>query len=190
MTCPAWSESRGRTFHWSGVYSTEDVNQRETLDTQLNVFAEFSPALSTSHRASEIVFLANIDPSLQMDVLDQLDARPKFAALDSMDFWIDGSRRELETVVSEVDLLFLDEGEARSFAGEINLVRAARNIQKAGPRTVVIKRGEHGVLMADGEEVVQRPGLSARTRCRSHRRWRLVRRRLHGNDLRHRRHIK
>ncbi len=148
---------KGRTFHWSGVYSTEDVNQRETLDTQLNVFAEFSPALSASHRASDIVFLANIDPSLQMDVLEQLDARPKFAALDSMDFWIDGSRRELEKVVSEVDLLFLDEGEARSFAGEINLVRAARNVQKAGPRTVVIKRGEHGVLMADGEEMFSAP---------------------------------
>ena len=148
---------KGRTFHWSGVYSTEDVNQRETLDTQLNVFAEFSPALSASHRASDIVFLANIDPTLQMNVLDQLDAHPIFAALDSMDFWIDGSRRDLEKVVSEVDLLFLDEGEARSLAGEFNLVRAARKIQETGPRTVVIKRGEHGVLMADNENLFSAP---------------------------------
>ena len=148
---------KGRTFHWSGVYSTEDVNQRETLDTQLNVFAEFSPSLSESHRASDIVFLANIDPALQMDVLDQLDAPPRFAALDSMDFWIDGSRRDLERAVSQVDLLFLDEGEARSFAGEFNLVRAARKIQETGPRAVVIKRGEHGVLMADGEDLFSAP---------------------------------
>ena len=148
---------KGRTFHWSGVYSTEDVNQRETLDTQLNVFAEFSPALSAGHRASDIVFLANIDPTLQMNVLDQLDAHPKFAALDSMDFWIDGSRRDLERVISEVDLLFLDEGEARSLAGEFNLVRAARKIQETGPRTIVIKRGEHGVLMADHENLFSAP---------------------------------
>ena len=148
---------KGRTFHWSGVYSTEDVNQRETLDTQLNVFAEFSPALSPGHRASDIVFLANIDPSLQLDVLDQLDQRPKFAALDSMDFWIDGSRRDLEEVISRVDLLFLDEGESRSLSGEFNLIRAARSIQKTGPRTVVIKRGEHGVLMADGDDLFSTP---------------------------------
>ena len=148
---------KGKTFHWSGVYSTEDVNQRETLDTQLNVFAEFNPSLSASHRASDIVFLANTDPTLQIDVLGQLNARPSFAALDSMDFWIDGSHRELERAVSEVDLLFLDEGEARSFAGEFNLVRAARKIQASGPRAVVIKRGEHGVLMADGDDLFSAP---------------------------------
>ena len=147
----------GRTFHWSGVYSTEDVNQRETLDTQLNVFAEFSPYLSETHRSAEIVFLANIDPVLQLDVLEQLDASPKFAALDSMDFWIDGSRGDLERVISKVDLLFLDEGEARSLSGEFNLVRAARTIQETGPRTVVIKRGEHGVLMVDSKDVFSAP---------------------------------
>ena len=147
----------GRTFHWSGVYSTEDVNQRETLDTQLNVFAEFSPYLSEAHRSTEIVFLANIDPVLQLDVLEQLDASPKFAALDSMDFWIEGSRRDLERVVSKVDLLFLDEGEARGFSGDFNLVRAARTIQEYGPRIVVIKRGEHGVLMVDREDVFNAP---------------------------------
>ena len=148
---------KGRTFHWSGVYSSEDVNQRETLDTQLNVFAEFSPSLSECHRSSDFVFLANIDPALQLDVLGQLDDRPKFSALDSMDFWIDGSRGDLERVVSKVDLLFLDEGEARSLSGEFNLVRAAKNIQQKGPRTVVIKRGEHGVLMVDREDVFSAP---------------------------------
>ena len=147
----------GQTFHWSGIYSTEDVNQRETLDTQLNVFAEFKPSLSTRHRSSDIVFLANIDPTLQLDVLDQLDARPKFAALDSMDFWIDGSRPSLESVIKKVDLLFLDEGEARGLSGEFNLMKAAGAIQDAGPRTVVIKRGEHGVLMADGDNLFTAP---------------------------------
>ena len=148
---------KGRTFHWSGVYSTEDVNQRDTLDTQLNVFAEFSPYLSEAHRSADIVFLANIDPVLQLDVLEQLDASPKFAALDSMDFWIDGSRVDLERVASKVDVLFLDEGEARALSGEFNLVRAARTIQEYGPRIVVIKRGEHGVLMIDRDDVFNAP---------------------------------
>ncbi len=147
----------GRTFHWSGVYSTEDVNQRETLDTQLNVFAEFSPYLSEAHRSADIVFLANIDPVLQLDVLEQLDASPKFAALDSMDFWIGGSRGDLERVVSRVDLLFLDEGEARALSGEFNLVRAAKKIQESGPGAVVIKRGEHGVLMVNRDDVFCAP---------------------------------
>ncbi len=147
----------GRTFHWSGVYSTEDVNQRETLDTQLNVFAEFSPYLSEAHRSADIVFLANIDPVLQLDVLEQLDASPKFAALDSMDFWIGGSRGDLERVVSRVDLLFLDEGEARALSGEFNLVRAAKKIQESGPAAVVVKRGEHGVLMVNRDDVFSAP---------------------------------
>ena len=149
----------GKTFHWSGVYSSEDVNQRETLDTHLNVFADFKPELNGSHRASDIVFLANIDPVLQLEVLNQMDSRPTFTALDSMDFWIDGRPSELARVVGEVDLLFLDEGETRSFAGEFNLVRAARKIQQAGPRAVVVKRGEHGVLVVDGEEIFAAPAF-------------------------------
>ena len=148
---------KGRTFHWSGVYSTEDVNQRDTLDTQLNVFAEFNPYLSEAHRSADIVFLANIDPVLQLDVLEQLDAIPKFAALDSMDFWIEGSREDLKRVASKVDLLFLDEGEARALSGEFNLIRAAKKIQETGPRAVAIKRGEHGVLLIDGEDVFSAP---------------------------------
>ena len=147
----------GRTCHWSGVYFTEDVNQRETLDTQLNVFADFSPELGERHRASEMVFLANIDPALQLDVLTQLDERPKVAALDSMDFWIEGRRGDLERVVSQVDLLFMDEGEARGFAQEFNLVRAARKIQEAGPSVVVVKRGEHGVLVVGRDDLFSAP---------------------------------
>ena len=139
----------GKTFHWTGVYSTEDVNQRETLDTELNVFADFRPELHREHRSREYVFLANIDPELQLYVLRQMEARPAVVALDSMNFWIEGKRKELDRIVREVDIVFVDEGEARSLSGEFNIVRAARRIQSLGPGVVVIKRGEHGVSVFD-----------------------------------------
>ena len=151
--------AEGKTFHWSGVYSTEDVNTRETLDTQLNVFSDFSPTLADGHRSSDYVFLANIDPELQMRVIDQMERRPKVVALDSMNFWIDGRRSELDEVVGRVDILFLDEGEARSYSGEANLVRAARRIQEMGPRVAVVKRGEHGALVFDKDEVFAAPAM-------------------------------
>ena len=151
--------AEGKTFHWSGVYSTEDVNTRETLDTQLNVFSDFSPTLADGHRSSDYVFLANIDPELQMRVIDQMERRPKVVALDSMNFWIDGRRSELDEVVGRVDILFLDEGEARSYSGETNLVKAARRIQEMGPRVAVVKRGEHGALVFDKDEVFAAPAM-------------------------------
>ena len=149
----------GDTFHWAGVYSTEDMNQRETLDTQLNVFGEFKPILSPAQRGSSYVFLANIDPALQFDVLDQMSTRPNLVALDSMDFWINGKRDSLDRIVAGVDVFFVDEGEARSYAREVNIVAAARAIQSAGPRIVVIKRGEHGVLVLDGADLFAAPAL-------------------------------
>ena len=149
----------GKTFHWSGVYSTEDVNQRETLDTQLNVFEEFRPDLNPEHRESDFVFLANIDPALQFHALDQMERRPRLVALDSMNFWIDGRRDDLDRIAREVDLFFLDEGEARSYSGETNIVRAAKRIQEMGPRAVVVKRGEHGVLIFDGDDMFSAPAF-------------------------------
>ena len=151
--------SEGKTFHWSGVYSTEDVNTRETLDTQLNVFSDFSPTLTCAHRQSDYVFLANIDPELQMRVIDQMERRPKVVALDSMNFWIDGRRSDLNAIVGRVDILFLDEGEVRSYSGETNLVKAARRIQEMGPRVAVVKRGEHGALVFDKDEVFAAPAM-------------------------------
>ena len=109
------------------------MNQRETLDTQLNVFEAFNPTLSDEQRQSDFLFLANIDPALQLSVLEQMERRPKLVALDSMNFWIDGRRDDLDRIVREVDLFFLDEGEARSYSGEANIVRAARRIQRMGP---------------------------------------------------------
>ena len=151
--------AEGKTFQWSGVYSTEDLNTRETLDTQLNVFLDFSPTLADVHRRSDYVFLANIDPELQTSVLDQMQERPKVVALDSMNFWIDGRRSDLDAVVKRVDILFLDESEARSYSGEANLVKAAKRIQETGPRVAVVKRGEHGVLVFDGLDVFSAPAM-------------------------------
>ena len=137
----------GRTFRWSGVYGAEDVNSRDTLDTQLNVFADFSPRLSPEAARAPYLFLANIDPELQIDVLSQMETRPRLVALDTMDFWIDGKREPLERAARSADVLFMDAGETRSFAGEANLVRAAETVLALGPAAVVVKRGEHGALL-------------------------------------------
>jgi sugar/nucleoside kinase (ribokinase family) len=137
----------GKTFRWSGVYGAEDLNTRETLDTQLNVFADFAPVLSPEHRRQPFLFLANIAPDLQLDVLDQMKNRPRLVALDTMNFWIEGSKESLWKVVEAVDLLFMDDGEVRSFAGEPNLVRAVERIIDNGPSAVMVKRGEHGALL-------------------------------------------
>ncbi len=139
--------AQGRTFRWSGVYGPEDINTRETLDTQLNVFGDFAPSLSKAHRGVPYLFLANIAPSLQLDVLRQTIRRPKLVALDTMNFWIEGNSQELREVVSLVDVVFMDEDEARSFTDSMNLMQAAREIHTMGPRTVVIKRGEHGAIL-------------------------------------------
>ena len=150
---------QGKTFRWSGEYGTEDINTRDTIDTQLNVFGEFSPKLSDLQRSSEYLFLANIDPSLQLNVLEQMSQRPNLVALDTMNFWIDGSLESLHRVVENVDLLFMDEAEIRGFTGEINLVSAARKVMETGPSVVVVKRGEHGVLLFQGDDVFSAPAF-------------------------------
>ena len=150
---------QGKTFRWAGEYYSADLNARTTLDTQLNVFAEFSPKLDAEQRRSPYLFLANIDPELQLDVLDQMEQRPELVALDSMNFWIDGKRQALNGVVSKADVLFMDEGEARDYAQEGNLVTAARSIMTKGPSAVVIKRGEHGVLVFSGDSIFSAPAF-------------------------------
>jgi sugar/nucleoside kinase (ribokinase family) len=138
--------ARGRTFRWTGEYGY-DLNEAKTLDTQLNVFADFKPALGPALRGVPYLFLANIDPVLQLDVLRQMDARPRLVALDTMNFWIQGKKAELLRVLAEVDVVTINDGEARQLAGEPNLIRAARAIAAMGPKTVVVKRGEYGALM-------------------------------------------
>ena len=135
----------GRTFRWSGVYAP-DFSTRTTLDTQLNVFQDFQPKLPAAWAGSEYVFLANIDPVLQIAVLEQ-SSKPKFVACDTMNFWISGKRDALLRLLERVDMLLLNDEEARQLSGEANLPAAARAIRKLGPRAVVIKRGDAGALL-------------------------------------------
>ncbi len=142
----------GETFYWSCVYLDEDANRRETLDTRLNVFADFKPALSERHRRAPFLFLANMEPSLQLDVLNQMRERPKFVAMDSMNFWIDRNRAELDAIIREVDALMLDEGEALSYSGAADIPAAAARLRGMGPRVVVIKQGARGAtVFGDGD---------------------------------------
>ncbi len=136
---------KGKTFRWKGEYGF-DLNARTTLDTQLNVFADFAPQLMNSHRSREYLFLGNIDPDLQLSVLKQME-QPKLIACDTMDYWIENKRDALLHTLSMVDLLMINDAEARQLANEQNLVRAARSILSWGPKIIVIKRGEYGALM-------------------------------------------
>jgi sugar/nucleoside kinase (ribokinase family) len=140
--------ARGKTFFWAGRYS-QNLNERVTLATELNVFAEFKPRLPEKYRNSQYVFLANIAPDLQRDVLHQVKKRPKLAALDTMNYWIERSNAELRETLKHVDILMINDSETRELSNEHNLLRAARNIFKMGPTTVVVKRGEYGAMMVD-----------------------------------------
>ena len=135
----------GKTFHWKGAYMG-DLNQAETIATELNVFQSFSPKLPEDYRSSGFVFLANIDPELQLEVLDQIDS-PKLTACDTMNFWIEGKKDALLDVLRRVDVAFMNDAEARQLTGESNLNRAANEIHELGPRYVVVKKGEHGAVM-------------------------------------------
>jgi len=139
----------GETFHWQGKYSY-DLNSRETVRTDLNVFEHFKPRIPPRYRSSEVVFLGNIDPVLQREVLEQVQ-KPRIVACDTMNFWISRKPEELRKTLRMVDILLVNDAEARELSGEWNLVKAARAIRKMGPRTLVVKKGEHGVLMF-GEE--------------------------------------
>ena len=149
----------GKTFRWEGVYDPTNVNYRETIDTQLNVFGDFCPKLSNSHRKNDFLFLANIDPTLQLQVLKQMSPRPKLVALDTMDFWIADHREELAKTIENVDVLFMDEDEVKSFTGEENVMRAANTARDMGPRILVVKKGEHGVLLFNEGDVFAAPAF-------------------------------
>jgi sugar/nucleoside kinase (ribokinase family) len=148
---------KGRTFRWAGVYGY-DLNDRETIDTQLNVFETFRPSIPKRLAASEFVFLANIDPGLQLAVLDQVTA-PRLVACDTMNFWIEGKRDTLEKLLGKVDVMVMNDSECRELAGEPNLIKAARMVLDMGPATIVVKKGEHGALMADREGFFSAPAF-------------------------------
>jgi sugar/nucleoside kinase (ribokinase family) len=138
----------GKTFFWAGRYS-ENLNERVTLTTELNVFATFKPKLPEKYRNSKFVFLANIAPDLQRDVLHQVKVRPKLAALDTMNYWIERTNAELRETLKHVDILMINDSETRELSNEHNLLRAAKHIFKMGPTTLVVKRGEYGAMMVD-----------------------------------------
>jgi sugar/nucleoside kinase (ribokinase family) len=149
-------KAEGESFRWAGRYSY-DLNSRETLDTRLGVFADFQPKIPTSFRDAEWIFLGNIDPVLQLDVLDQI-RRPRFVAADTMNFWISGRREELLRVLERVDVLLVNDSEARELSGDHNLLRAARWIQQRGPSMVVVKKGEHGAILFTRDFAFFAPG--------------------------------
>lgn len=147
----------GKTFRWKGRYG-DDLNSRTTLDTQLNVFADFDPELSAQHRRCPYLFLGNIDPDLQYSVLQQMD-RPEFVACDTMNIWIDNKRDSLQKVLGEIDLLVINEEEAGMLAGTANVLRAAKKIMAMGPERLVIKRGEYGAILFGRQTVFSVPAF-------------------------------
>jgi sugar/nucleoside kinase (ribokinase family) len=149
-------QAKGESFRWSGVYSF-DLNSRETLETRLGVFADFEPKIPEGFRDAEWVFLGNIDPELQLGVLDQVH-RPKFVACDTMNLWIDIKRDRLLELLKRVDLLLVNDAEARQLSGDSNLARAARWIMDRGPRYLIIKKGEHGAILFTPQSVFFAPG--------------------------------
>jgi len=147
----------GRTFRWKGKYGF-DLNAAQTLDTQLNVFEKFEPKLSAEARRAERIFLGNIDPELQIRVLGQAD-NPKLVCADTMNFWISGKRAALQKLLPRVDVLMVNDGEVRQLAGEANVIKAARAAQRMGAKSVVVKRGEYGALLVDGEASFYAPAF-------------------------------
>lgn len=147
--------AKGRTFRWKGKYGY-DLNEAHTLETQLNVFQQFKPKLPEQYKSADIVFLANIDPDLQREVLKQVE-NPKIVAADTMNFWIEGKKDSLIKTLGSVDILTINDGEARQLADEPNLVKAAEKISSFGPKTLIIKRGEYGVLMFHENTVFSAP---------------------------------
>ncbi|MBV5303927.1 MAG: sugar kinase [Chlorobium sp.] len=135
----------GKTFRWAGRYHY-DMNTRDTLDTQLNVFADFDPVVPEPYRNAEFVCLGNIDPELQLKVLGQI-SKPKLVILDTMNFWIESKPEELKKTLQHVDIFILNDSEARLLSGDPNLVKSARIIREMGPKTLIIKKGEHGALL-------------------------------------------
>ncbi len=140
----------GQTFRWIGEYDF-DMNVAHTLDTRLNVFETFHPSIPERYRDARLVFLGNIDPELQLEVLRQVN-QPALTCLDTMNFWISGKKAALDKVIEQVDAVLINEGEIREYTGRYNVLEAARELQKRGPRYVIVKRGEYGaVLFADDE---------------------------------------
>lgn len=148
----------GKTFHWTGVYYGDDMNQAHTLDTQLNVFEHFAPVLPESYRDTKTVLLANIDPELQLKVLEQIKS-PRLVACDTMNFWISGKRMALLKVLENVDLFLLNEQELKDLSGERSLLSGVNWLRERGPQIVVVKRGEYGAMLFYRDHIFSAPAF-------------------------------
>jgi len=147
-----------KSFFWAGKYRS-DLNTRDTLDTQLNVLAEFDPVLPETYRNAKYLMLGNLTPDVQQRVLDQMNERPKLVALDTMNFWIDSALDSLKQVLEQIDVLIINDEEARQLSGDYSLVRAARIIHQMGPKTLIIKKGENGALLFKEDQIFFAPAL-------------------------------
>ncbi|QYN51371.1 PfkB family carbohydrate kinase [Apibacter sp. ESL0404] len=148
----------GKTFFWSGKYHI-DMNNRDTLITELNVLDNFEPKIPDSQKNSEIVMLGNLHPAIQLSVLEQMTDKPKLVILDTMDFWMNTAWDSLLQIISKVDVLTVNDAEARQLSGEFSLVKAAKKIQSMGPKVVIIKKGEHGALLFNENKIFFAPAL-------------------------------
>ncbi len=151
----------GKTFFWSGKYHN-DLNTRDTLATELNVLADFNPVVSDNFKDAEVVMLGNLHPSIQMSVINQMEKRPNLIILDTMNFWMDNALPELMEVIKHIDVITINDEEARQLTGEYSLVKAAAKIHEMGPNYVVIKKGEHGALLFHDDNIFYAPALPLR----------------------------
>jgi sugar/nucleoside kinase (ribokinase family) len=147
-----------KSFFWSGRYHM-DMNSRDTLITDLNCFLDFNPVIPESYQDSEFLMLGNILPTLQMNVVQQMKKRPRLIAMDTMNYWMDTALEDLKKLIAVVDVLMVNDSEARQLSGEFSLVKAARTIMKMGPKFLIIKKGEHGALLFHGDQVFVAPAL-------------------------------
>ena len=147
-----------KSFFWSGKYHL-DMNERDTLDTQLNVLADFKPVVPESYQDCEFVMLGNLVPAIQHSVLKQMKTRPKLVVMDTMNFWMETAMPDLEEVLKHVDVLLINESEDRQLSAQYSLVKAAKEILKMGPKYLVVKKGEHGALLFHGDQVFVAPAL-------------------------------
>ena len=148
----------GKTFFWSGKYHT-DMNTRDTLDTQLNVLESFDPLVPESYQDCEYLMLGNLTPAVQLQVIERLDNKPKLIVLDTMNFWMEIALEDLKKVIAKVDVLTINDEEARLLSGEYSLVKAAELILKMGPSTLIIKKGEHGAMLFQEGKMFYAPAL-------------------------------
>ncbi|MBU2948396.1 PfkB family carbohydrate kinase [Zobellia uliginosa] len=148
----------GKTFYWKGKYHN-DLNSRDTLVTELNTLADFNPIVSEGFKDADVVMLGNLHPSTQMSVISQMNKKPKLIVLDTMNFWMDNALPELMEVIQHIDVLTINDEEARQLTNEYSLVKAAKAIQEMGPKYLVIKKGEHGALLFHDEQIFFAPAL-------------------------------